>query len=220
MIKEKLFEFDNLINPYGEKVTLVGATKTQSVEVIKQAIQSGLKDIGENKAQEFRDKYPLLPKVNYHFFGRLQANKVKYLIGKCCLIQSVDNEKLASEISRQSKNANLTTNILLEVNLGEEQKGGIPFDELEKVYETVKKFDNIKILGLMAVLPNIENKKYIEKLCLLLREKYDIMRKEDNKFCILSMGMSNDYQLAVKCGSNMIRIGSKIFGERIYKEND
>lgn len=218
MIKENLLAFDNLINPYGEKVTLVGATKTQPVEIILDAINAGLKDIGENKAQEFRDKFPYLPPVNYHFFGRLQTNKVKYLIGKCCLIQSVDSIKLASEISRQSKNASVTTNILLEVNAGEEQKGGFSISELQNSYEQIKKMDNIVVKGLMTVLPKDEIKENKVKFCLQLRNTYDIMKKEDSNFSVLSMGMSEDYPIAIECGSNMVRIGTKIFGERNYKE--
>ena len=144
--------------------------------------------------------------------------KVKYLIGKCCLIQSVDSIKLASEISRQSKNASVTTNILLEVNAGEEQKGGFSISELQNSYEQIKKMDNIVVKGLMTVLPKDEIKENKVKFCLQLRNIYDIMKKEDSNFSVLSMGMSEDYPIAIECGSNMVRIGTKIFGERNYKE--
>ncbi len=221
MIKENLEYIREQLsrpNPFGEKVTLVGATKTQTVEKINEAIDLGLEDIGENKPQEFRDKFPLIHHANYHFFGRLQSNKVKYLIGKCCLIQSVESLDLAEEISRQSKNAGVVTNILLEINLGEEQKGGFPLSEVFEAYDAVKKLENIKILGLMCVLPKTDDADEIRRLCTSMREKYDALRKNDKNISVLSMGMSADYKIAIECGSNMIRIGTGIFGERIYKE--
>lgn len=211
-------KFSHFINPFGEKVVLVGASKTQTAETINNAICSGLENVGENKPQEFRDKQPLLLPVNYHFFGRLQKNKVKYLIGKCCLIQSVDSIDLAEEISLQSVKKQVETNVLIEVNLGEEQKGGLPIDNVFQAYRQIKKLQNVKILGLMCVLPNDDNIENIKKLCLLMREKYDILKKDDNSISILSMGMSKDYLTAIECGSNMIRIGTGIFGARNYKE--
>lgn len=221
MIAENLQKLNSILpktNPYGEKVTLVGATKTQDVEAINTAISAGLSDIGENKPQEFRDKFPLVLPVNYHFFGRLQKNKVKYLIGKCCLIQSVDSVELAEEISRLSQKAEWVCNILLEVNLGEEQKGGFPIDSVLEAYNSVKDLPFVKVCGLMCVLPNTEDISFLQQLCLRMREKYDIIKKTDNNFTILSMGMSKDFELAVKCGSNMVRIGTAIFGQRNKKE--
>ena len=203
-------------NPYGEAITLVGATKTQPAEAINCAINLGLKDVGENRAQEFRDKYPLLEKCNYHFFGRLQKNKVKYLIGKVHLIHSVDSIALAEEISRQSKAASFTTNVLLEVNFGEEQKGGFEFCVLESAYKEILLLDNICVKGFMAVMPKTDNINLLRENCLQLRAFYDIIRQTNKDITVLSMGMSGDYQTAIACGSNMIRIGSAIFGERNY----
>ena len=201
-------------NPFGEAVTLVGATKTQSVDAINSAISAGLKDIGENKPQEFRDKFPLVLPCRNHFFGRLQKNKVKYLIGKAFLIQSVDSFDLAQEISRLSCRSGAETDILMEVNLGVEQKGGIPFDTVIDTYEKIKTLPFIKVCGLMAVLPDTSDNKCLYDKGRQMRSLYDIIRKEDDNFKYLSMGMSNDYLIAVECGSNMIRIGSKIFGAR------
>ena len=201
-------------NPFGEAVTLVGATKAQSVDAINSAISAGLKDIGENKPQEFRDKFPLVLPCRYHFFGRLQKNKVKYLIGKAFLIQSVDSFDLAQEISRLSCRSGAETDILIEVNLGEEQKGGIPFDTVIDTYKKIKTLPFIKVCGLMAVLPDTGDKKCLYDKGRQMRSLYDIIRKEDDNFKYFSMGMSNDYLIAVECGSNMIRIGSKIFGAR------
>ena len=203
-------------NPFGESITVVGATKTRSIQEINRAITAGIKNVGENRAQEFRDKVPYLLPCNYHFFGRLQTNKVKYLIGKAYLIQSVDSVKLATEISNQSQKAGVKTNVLLEVNCGEKQKGGIPFEEVLSHYKVIKDMPNVVIQGLMAVLP--ENDEQIKNSCLQMRELYDIIRKTDENFKFLSMGMSNDYVKAVQFGSNMVRIGTAIFGERNYKE--
>jgi pyridoxal phosphate enzyme (YggS family) len=218
MLKENLMEvFKNVENgnPLGEKVTLVGATKFVPVEVINEAIALGLKDISENRAQEFKDKYPLVTQpVNYHFIGTLQKNKVKYLIGKCCLIQSVDSLSLLDEINRQSENKGVVTNVLLEVNLGvEEQKHGFDYSELESALSYAKTLNGIKVKGLMAMLPESNDEEMLFNLSTGLRKVYDSYR-EIYGFEHLSLGMSNDYKIAIKAGSNMVRVGSKIFGRR------
>jgi pyridoxal phosphate enzyme (YggS family) len=218
MLKENLMEvFKNVENgnPLGEKVTLVGATKFVPVEVINEAIALGLKDISENRAQEFKDKYPLVTQpVNYHFIGTLQKNKVKYLIGKCCLIQSVDSLSLLDEINRQSENKGVVTNVLLEVNLGvEEQKHGFDYDELESALSYAKTLNGVKVKGLMAMLPESNDEEMLFNLSVGLRKVYDSYR-EIYGFEHLSLGMSNDYKIAIKAGSNMVRVGSKIFGRR------
>lgn len=216
MIEENLQLILNEIksgNNLGEAVTLVGATKFVSVENINEAIDNGLTDIGENKAQEFRDKYDLVKKVNYHFFGRLQKNKVKYLIGKVYLIHSVDSIELLEEINRQSEKANVITNVLLELNLGEEQKGGFPIENLGEVLSLTKNYNSVKVKGLMAMLPDSEDTLLLESLAKKVRENFDNF-KTLYPFEYLSMGMSNDYKLCIKNGSNMIRVGSKIFGRR------
>lgn len=216
MIKENLLEIFKEIengNNLGEKITLVGATKFVDVERINQAISYGLKDVGENKAQEFRDKFDSLLPCNYHFFGTLQANKIKYLIGKVYLIHSVDSLKLLEEISKQSETKNLTTSVLLELNLGEEQKGGFPLDEINDVLYNCSNLKGVKVLGFMAMLPNTNDEGVLIPLLQSVRNLYD-KYKDLYGFKYLSIGMSNDYKLAIKHGSNMIRIGSKIFGER------
>lgn len=222
MIEDSLDYFINFAknkNPFGESITLIGATKTRDVETINRAIKHGLKDVGENKPQEFRDKFPFVLPVNYHFFGRLQSNKVKYLINKACLIQSVDSLSLASTISQLSKNANVETKILLEINLGEEQKGGFPLQEIDQAVKEISQLENVKILGLMTVLPLGISDEEKTNFCVSVRKKYDELRVFYPDFKHLSMGMTHDFEIAVKCGSNMIRIGTGIFGERTYKEN-
>lgn len=216
MIKDNLELILNEIkngNNLGEKVTLVGATKFVPVENINIAIDNGLNDIGENKAQEFRDKFDLVHKVNYHFFGRLQSNKIKYLIGKVYLIHSVDSIKLLEEINRQSENANTTTNVLLELNLGEEQKGGFSFNDVDNALKEASSLKAVKVLGFMAMLPDSSDEVLLESKAKQVRKIYDNY-KDIYNFKYLSMGMSNDYKLAIKNGSNMIRVGSKIFGKR------
>ena len=202
-------------NPYGEKVTLVGATKFVPVDVINGAISAGLNDIAENRAQEFKEKYPLVTKpVNYHFIGSLQKNKVKYLIGKCYLIHSVDSLGLLDEISRQAVNKEVCQDVLLEVNMGvEDQKHGFDLSELESALSYAQTVNGVKVLGLMAMLPDSDNKEFLFDLAKKLRLVYDNL-KEKYGFKYLSLGMSNDYALCVKAGSNMIRVGSKIFGKR------
>lgn len=202
-------------NPYGEKITLVGATKFVPVDVINGAISAGLNDIAENRAQEFKEKYPLVTKpVNYHFIGSLQKNKVKYLIGKCYLIHSVDSLGLLDEISRQAVNKEVCQDVLLEVNMGvEDQKHGFDLSELESALSYAQTVNGVKVLGLMAMLPDSDNKEFLFDLAKKLRLVYDNL-KEKYGFKYLSLGMSNDYVLCVKAGSNMIRVGSKIFGKR------
>lgn len=218
MVQENLLSIFKQIengNPFGEKVTLVGATKFVPVETINEAISFGLCDVSENRAQEFKDKYPLVTKpVNYHFIGSLQKNKVKYLIGKCHLIHSVDSLGLLEEISRQAVNKNVVQNVLLEVNVGEEeQKHGFNYNELSNALEYAKTLLGVKVKGLMAMLPDSDNENYLFDLADKLRKTYDFY-KDKHHFEHLSLGMSNDYSVCIKAGSNMIRVGSKIFGKR------
>ncbi len=218
MVKENLeviFKEIENGNTLGEKVTLVGATKFVPVDVINEAIACGLCDISENRAQEFKDKYPLVTQpVNYHFIGSLQKNKVKYLIGKCCLIQSVDSLSLLDEIDRQSVNKGVVTNVLLEVNVGvEEQKHGFDYAELESALSYASSLNGVKVKGLMAMLPESSDEDMLYALAVDLRKVYDSYKGKYG-FEHLSLGMSNDYKIAIKAGSNMIRVGSKIFGRR------
>ncbi len=216
MIADNVKEILNEIsggNNLGEPITLVGATKFQPVEAINEAISAGLKDVGENKAQEFRDKAPLLLPVNYHFFGRLQKNKVKYLIGKCYLIQSVDSIELLDEINRLSEQKGVIQNVLIELNLGEEQKGGFKISDADGALKYASGLKNVKVLGFMAMLPELGEESYFITLLSNLRELYD-RYKDVYGFKYLSVGMSGDYKLTIKHGANMIRVGTKIFGKR------
>lgn len=203
-------------NPFGEKVQLIAATKTRTISEIEEAIAGGVDAIAENKAQEFRDKNDFLPKnAVRHFIGRLQENKLKYIVGKVQLIHSCDSEKIASAISVLSVRRSAISNVLLEVNIGgEESKGGFSYAETEAAYRYVRALPNIKPRGLMAMLPaeigEAEGGAMVQKMRALL----DKIKAEDPDFFVLSMGMSGDYKLCVKYGSNAVRIGTGIFGAR------
>lgn len=193
-------------------VLLVPAVKTQSLETLWQLKRTGLiTDIGENRVQELLEKQEV--SFRRHFIGRLQSNKVKYIIDKVCLIHSLDRMSLAEEINRQSLKRKIKTNVLLEVNIAaEESKGGVLPDDAFRLLEGVKKLDAINVVGLMSVLPKCENRNELEKYCLQMRNLYDKMK--DNQFRYLSMGMSNDFECCIAYGANLVRIGRQIFGER------
>lgn len=206
-----------------EDITFLAATKTVDVAVINYAISLGLDHIGENKVQELLSKYDSydLESCSLQFIGHLQTNKVRQLVGKVDLIQSVDSLKLANEIARQSRARNITTDILVEVNVGnEEGKSGVAVEQAEELLFQLCKIDGISVKGLMSIPPICENTQKILKYFNKMRNLFlDIKSKNiDNiSMDILSMGMSSDYQQAISEGATMVRIGSLLFGERIYK---
>ena len=198
-------------NHLGEPITLVGATKTVDLLTIQRAIDCGLKAVGENRVQEFREKAPFLHGAEIHFIGHLQTNKVKYLIGNVSLIHSVDSLPLAEEISEQSEKKGLVTDVLAEINIGKEPtKSGFSAEQAEDAMDKISSLPGIRAVGLMAMLPKSENSRYLSDLCLQMRAIYDTIKKEGFPVRHLSMGMSEDYRI----GSNMIRLGRAIFGER------
>lgn len=208
-----------LTNPFGERVTLVAAVKLQSPDDINAAIAAGITDIGDNHVQEFRDKFDeIRGEPKRHFIGRLQTNKVKYLVGKVDLYHSVDRLNLAQVLSEKSEKAEVISNVLLQVNIGnEESKGGFSLDEIDAAYAIIRALPAIKVTGLMAMLPDTDDKKLLYTLAEKMRQKYDYFREKDENFTHLSMGMSGDYELCISAGSNMIRLGTAIFGNRNYK---
>ncbi len=217
---EKVFFEIQKGNNLSEKIDLVGATKMQSAEIINEAISYGLKIVAENKVQEFREKNELLIDCEQHFIGHLQTNKVKYLIGKVSLIHSVDSLHLAEEINKQAEKRGLVQEVLIEINVGNEvQKSGLEFSSAK---EEVQKIANlcpfIKVVGLMAMLPRSADKTYLAELCINMRELYDQLKTSGLQFKHLSVGTSGDYEIAIANGSNMIRLGRTIFGERNYGE--
>lgn len=197
-------------------VLLVAVTKTRSVDEINQAIKAGITDIGENKVQEIVRKYDSLLPVNIHMIGHLQTNKVKDIVGKVCLIHSVDSFRLADEINKQCQKQNTKMDILIQVNVARENtKFGINEEELKSLIEKIlQNHENITIKGLMTIAPIEGNANIVFKKLKLLFEDLKSIEHPRLRLQYLSMGMTNDYMEAIKEGSNLIRIGTGIFGER------
>lgn len=203
----------------GKNVTLLAATKTVDPEIINYAIDNlGLTDIGENKVQELIAKYDKLhlENVNLHFIGRLQTNKVKYIVDKVCLIHSLDSLKLALEIEKQSAKRGIVTAVLVEVNIASEQtKGGILPSELQDFVRKIKEFPHIDCRGIMVIPPDCrDNERYTEYFK-KTRELADGVFTDFEP--IVSMGMTDSYVPAIKCGADIIRVGSGLFGKRDYQ---
>lgn len=204
-------------NAYGEAVTLVAATKTQSAEAINAAIRAGVDAVAENKVQEFREKFEAVHGCPQHFIGHLQTNKVKYLVGKITLFHSCDRDELAEEIARLSLKRNVVSQILVQVNIGrEETKGGYAPENAFEAYRKLKATAGLKVRGFMAMLPDSDDEKLLGALADEMRSLYELAKADDPEIACLSMGMSGDYKLCIEHGSNMIRVGSTIFGARKY----
>lgn len=203
-----------------DDILLVAASKMQNVDKIKEVQNNGLSVFGENKAQELLEKYPYIDNVKWHFIGHLQKNKVKYIIDKVELIHSVDSIELLEEIDKRSKSINKVMPVLIQINIGkEETKSGINEDEVDSFLESAMKYKNIKISGFMAIPPKVEDKEDSRVYFMRMRSLFD--RIKDLKCSqlnikYLSMGMTNDYEIAIEEGANMVRIGTGIFGERKY----
>ena len=202
-----------------DEVTLIAVSKTKPVSMLEEAYETGQRIFGENKVQEICDKYEQMAKdVQWHMIGHLQRNKVKYIIDKVDLIHSVDSIRLAKQISEEAAKANVEMKVLIEVNVArEESKFGFMVEELENAIYEIAKLPNIKIIGLMTIAPYVENPE--ENRCHFKKmfELYvDINRKNiDNvHMTVLSMGMTNDYEVAVCEGATMVRVGTGIFGDR------
>lgn len=215
-VKKLLSEANS--NPFGEKVTVVAAVKLQDVQSINKAIAAGITDIGDNHVQEFKSKYDFIKgNPRRHFIGHLQTNKIKYLLGRTDLYHSVDRLNLAEELSLRGQNAGITSEILLQVNIGDEtSKSGFSYGEILSAYEKIAVLPSVKIKGLMAMLPFTDDENLLKKLAVKMRKLYDRLKDCDKNIEYLSMGMSGDWKLCVQAGSNMIRVGTSIFGERNY----
>lgn len=201
----------------GDRVEVMAVTKTVAPEAVNHAVSCGIKLLGENRVQEYESKKDLYdPAAAVHFIGHLQTNKVKYIIEDMELIQSVDSLRLAAEIDRQAKRVQKLQDVLVEVNIGgEESKSGVQPDRLEELLYQVSQLDNIKVRGLMTIPPPGGDEKF---LCKMQQLYLDISSKNmDNiSMDILSMGMSGDYAKAIRFGSNLVRIGTALFGARVY----
>ena len=228
-IAQRLSEVEKRIESAAQKsgrkrsdILLVAVTKTHPPEMINAAIAAGVTDIGENKPQEVRDKYNAVEPVNWHLIGHLQTNKVKYVIDKCCMIHSVDSVKLMDEIDARARACGKVMDILIQVNIsGEESKSGIAPEELDSVLKYAANTPNLKVRGLMTIAPNKGdsniNKLHFNNMHKLFSDTK--MKTYDNvSMDYLSMGMSGDFEDAIECGANIVRIGSAIFGKRDYSK--
>ena len=207
----------------GEDVLLVAVTKLHDVDEINEAIDCGITDIGENKVQEIMDKYEHVKPVKWHLIGHLQTNKVEYIIDKVSMIHSVDSLKLAQEINKRAQQHNLTMDILIQVNSAEEEsKFGITTEETgQLIHDILDTCENIRIRGLMCIAPFEENPNDVRVYFAEVKKLYDEYGKMEHPhldFKYLSMGMSGDFPVAIEEGSNLIRVGTSIFGARDYSK--
>jgi pyridoxal phosphate enzyme (YggS family) len=194
----------------GDSVRLMAVTKTVPAERVNIAVDAGITLLGENRVQEYLSKADFYKPAEVHFIGSLQTNKVRQIVGKVSTIQSVDSERLANEISARSVQNGVTTDILIEVNIGDEDsKSGVNAASVRELLGLVKELPNIKYRGLMAIPPPGAP----ERLYAELQDLYEAL-KSDFGGDTLSVGMSDDYETAIKYGSNLVRIGSGIFGHR------
>ena len=210
-IQNNLYKLRNQIS---KNVNIVVVSKTQSTDKILEVYNYGHKEFGENKVQELVEKHSILPKnIKWHFIGKLQRNKVKNIVPFVYLIHSVDNFKLLDEINKRAKNVNRVIDCLIQIKIAQEDnKSGFNINELDDVMKYSKTLENINIVGLMGMSTFTNNQKIIEDEFTILSKAFH-KRKSEN-FRILSMGMSNDFNIAIDKGSNMIRLGNIIFGER------
>lgn len=214
--------FDAAVKRSGRKdgeVTLLAATKTVSPQIINKAIELGITHVGENRVQEFLSKEKeITENVTRHFIGHLQTNKVKDIVGKVSMIESVHSVKLAKEIGKCSEKMGIVTDVLVEINIGgEESKSGFAPSEIESAIDEMAVINGIKIKGLMCIPPICENVEEIKEYFNRMHKLFiDIgLKKRDNvSMEILSMGMSSDFEEAIECGSNLVRVGTALFGKR------
>ncbi len=201
-----------------EEVTLIGASKTVGADILRKFYQCGLRRFGENRAQEFLRKYEALTDldIEWHFIGRLQTNKVKYLIGKVCLIHSLDRRALADEIQKRASKAGIVQEVLIEVNVGEEEtKGGVSPEYAQELLEYALSLSSIRVTGLMTVPPYFEDPEKVRPYFAKLRELRDNLSAEVGiALPHLSMGMSGDFEVAIEEGATIVRVGTKLFGSR------
>ncbi len=205
-----------------EDVLLVAVSKTKPVEMIEEVMTAGIVDFGENKPQELRDKYEVLPKnLRFHMIGHLQTNKIKYVIDRVVLIHSIDSIHLAEAVNAEAKKHNRIMPVLVEVNVAqEESKSGFLVEETENAIREIAKLSNIQVEGLMTIAPFVENAEENRQYFVKLRKlSVDIAAKNIDNVTMhhLSMGMTGDYGVAIEEGATMVRVGTGIFGERNYQ---
>lgn len=210
------------VNKTLDDITVIAVSKTVDADKALEAVNSGLVNLGENRVQEFNNKFEKINNnnINWHIIGHLQKNKVKYIIGKVKLIHSLESVSLAEEINKRSIQNNIMTEVLVEMNIGqEESKFGLKEEELTNFLNSIKHLSNIKIVGLMTVAPYDEDKENVRWVFRKMKELYNVVSNssyENVKMKYLSMGMTNDFDIAIEEGANIVRIGTAIFGKRNY----
>lgn len=220
-IRQQVDDTARLCGRNPKEITLIAVSKTKPLSDIEELIEIGVSEFGENKVQELCDKYEhVSTPVHFHLIGHLQTNKVKYVVDKACLIHSVDSIKLAKELQKEAAKKNCITEILIEVNVAEEEsKFGLKVEEVISFVEEISTYPNVHVNGLMTIAPFVEkpeeNRKHFRALKQL---SLDIISKNiDNiDMNVLSMGMTNDYKVAIEEGATMVRVGTAIFGARNY----
>nr|WP_312811534.1 YggS family pyridoxal phosphate-dependent enzyme [Sedimentibacter sp.] len=209
-----------------DDITLIAVSKTVNADRAREAVEAGILNLGENRVQELTDKYEKLSdtEVKWHMIGHLQKNKVKYIIDKVELIHSVESIELANEINKRAEKNNLKVNILVELNIGEEEsKFGISEESVYDFVKSLEQFENINVLGIMTVAPFAEDPeeiRWVFKKMKVIFDKLSSMNIKNSNMKFLSMGMTNDFEIAIEEGANIIRIGTAVFGERTYKEEE
>ena len=214
--------YKEIKNKIPKDVTLICVSKTRQIHEIEKAYESGARDFGENKVQELIQKYDSFGEdIRWHFIGHLQTNKVKYIVGKVHLIHSLDSIRLLWEIEKRYAAKNEIANVLIQVNIGKESsKTGIAVEEMDSLIKACEECNNVKIKGLMATIP-IGNEENCRTFFTQMKAMFDNLKTFEYKNVsmeFLSLGMSGDFQIALEEGSNMIRVGKGIFGERDYKK--
>lgn len=217
-VREKINSAARRAGRNGGEVLLVAVGKTVSAEIVAEAAQTGMCHSGENYAQELRDKLAFFKRkdirANWHFLGRLQKNKVKYVVGNCDLIHSVDSVAIAAEIDKRAGKLGIKQRILIEINQDDPSKGGVKPDGARSLFEFASRLENIIVRGLMAIPPYSENPEGARPFFKKLRDLRDTLLTGFPGATELSMGMSADFEAAVEEGATIVRVGSLIFGER------
>ena len=224
-VEKRIEEACKRSNRDPKEVTLIAVSKTKPVEMLQEVYDAGARNFGENKVQEIMDKYDHLPQdIHWHMIGHLQRNKVKYIVDKVQMIHSVDSLRLAETIDKEAKKKNVTVPILIEVNVAEEDsKFGLSLEEVTALAEEISKLSNVRVCGLMTVAPFVEDPEENREVFRSLKKlSVDIAAKNINNvtMSVLSMGMTNDYEVAVEEGATMVRVGTAIFGARDYSRKD
>ena len=211
-------QISNIKTEIMDKADLIAVSKTRTIEEIQEAYNSGQIKFGENRVQEIVDKQSRLPDdIEWHMIGHLQKNKVKYIARFINLIHSLDRISLAIEIDKQAKKEDRIIDCLIQIKISkEDSKFGLKIEDFEGFYKSLKTYKNLNIIGLMGMATFTNDTEIIDEEFKMIKKIYDDKAPIDSKFRVLSIGMSDDYNIALKNGSNMIRIGSKIFGKRNY----